>query len=199
VAKGSAHEQGHHFNYRGRLFAHFMFDSDSFAIVPRLRYGISDAFQLDMHIGGLIGDLSAFVLGTGLMYQFVSQGRGGPLDFSAFINLDLAIGELDYNWPYTGDLDVTVFTLLSGILIGHTFKSKGTLLTPYGGLALGFTFVDVDWPGVGDDDDTELAFDIILGFEVTFSKKYKVFTEFDIGPTDGLPVLGWQLGFAYTF
>jgi hypothetical protein len=175
----------------------YLRDADSFVIVPRLRYGISDSFQFDVHIGGMIGDLSAFVMGTGLMYQFVSQGRGGPLDFSAFINLDLAIGELDYDWPRSTDLDVTMFTMLSGVLFGHTFKAKNTRLTPYGGLAIGFTFADVDWPG--DYDDTEIAFDIIFGFQMAFSKKYKVFTEFDIGPTDGLPILGWQLGLSYTF
>jgi opacity protein-like surface antigen len=173
-------------------------DAESFIITPRVRYSAVDNLQLDFHLGGFIGDIDAFVLGAGAMYQFMGQQQDFPLDVSAFVNMDLAFGEIEMPWPLA-DWDVTYFTMLFGVMAGHKFDAGPIFLTPYFGIGLGFTFIEWDNNAAGDDDDTDIAFDILFGFEVAFSENISVVMEFDIGPTDGLPIFTWHLGMAYVF
>lgn len=169
-------------------------DIESFHIAPRLRYNLADGLQLDGHLGGMFGDYNAFAIGGGLRYQFLRQAPGTPVNLAGFFNLDFAVGEVDHRRT---DLDLMYFTMLTGVLVGHTFEAQAIDLSPYFGLGLGFTLAHADLPAPADDTETELAFDILFGFDIGITETVTVFTEFNLGPTDGMPLLVWHLGLAF--
>lgn len=169
-------------------------DIESFHVSPRVRYNPADGLQLDGHLGGMFGDYDAFDIGGGLRYQFLRQAPGTPVDLACFFNLDFAVGEVDV---WRTDLDLMYFTMLTGVLLGHTFQARAIDLSPYFGLGLGFTLAHVDLPEPADDTETELAFGILFGFEIGITETVTVFTEFNLGPTDGMPLLVWHLGLAF--
>jgi hypothetical protein len=159
-------------------------DADSFLLECGVWYGVNDSLQLGGNLGGLMGDLNTFIFGAGTFYQIVHQNKATPINFTGFMKFDLAVGEFDNRW----DTELTAITMLFGGLVSHRFPGKISI-EPYGGIGMGFTFTDIN-----NNSDTEMAFDIIFGLDVQITKTISLFTEFDIGPTDGLPILSWHFG-----
>ena len=151
------------------------------AAFGRFRYDIDDITSIHNHIGTVFGDLvegdkDAIVLGFGGKVQFFEETSSLPLDAAAYGNFQSMIGDAD------------TFGAMFGGVFGHTFVLNDQTLSPYGGLGLGFTKLD---------RGTELSFVVTLGADYSMSERLEAFTEFGIGPTDGLPILNWYLGLSY--
>lgn len=187
-AIGVIHEGGADFGFEGETGPpwdrHRSSDGGltDFSLGVRTRYSIFNDTSLSAQIGGILGDLDAFVLGFGGKVQFLRHKDRLPIDVSAFTALDLGLD------------DATALTWMIGPLVGGEIRVAPVEITPYAGLGLGLTYLK---PEGENDGATEAAVGFVLGCEVAFSRDLAAFTEFTLGTTDGLPILNWQLGVSY--
>jgi hypothetical protein len=102
----------------------------------------------------------------------------------AFVpNLELGFGD-----------DVTVISL-NGDMLYH-FALQGTDWTPYAGLGVGVNWISVDLPApAGDNSDTEVGLNVVLGTEVPTKRGNAFFAElrFGVGDIPEIKIIaGWN-------
>ncbi|MBK6689246.1 MAG: hypothetical protein IPG45_32565 [Deltaproteobacteria bacterium] len=148
----------------------------SLALFGRARYSLTERLSMTGRLGVMVGDLDEFGFGADLKFQILKDSPSVPVDLSIFGALDFGVG------------DLTLITMMGGVLVGKTFPAGDLKIGPYGGLGVGFGHAS---RGGGSNTDPGVGF--IMGCNFGINRTLSAFTELDIG-LEAYWLLSWHVG-----
>ncbi len=134
--------------------------------------------------GGEVGFDSGLAIGVKGGYWFTEQN-------APYLGLELDVGasfpDMSEVTPPTTPVDADVTGI--GVMVNALLRYPDGNLRPYGGVGLGWVFVDVDDGTVGGtpftgDDDSAFGWQLLAGLDVMISPSASVFVEYRYLSTD---------------
>jgi hypothetical protein len=156
----------------GHVFGAYVHASENlFGLVSQLRLSFYPNVDFGFH-GGLnriqIGNDDRTTLRIGGDLKFLIA-KGGSVDVSAGGALGVETGD-----------DISILTIGPSVVASRTFAmGSGGGVTPYGGLALLFSNIDV-----GDNQDTDFSIPFRIGSEFKLSPEIKLIAEIQLRASD---------------